>query len=94
MADWGLQVFNDAGSVVWDSTKVAGGVIATIATYAAAQTGVLTFPQFAGRSAQIVPDRIWFFGADATVVADTALGYPRVTVTASTASRRFMVVVY
>jgi hypothetical protein len=93
-AGWGMQTFDDNETVEWDSRDVAGGVIATVATYEAAGTGVLLFPEFSGRSVQIVPDRVWFVGADDTVVADTAMGYPRVTITVASAPRRFMVVVF
>lgn len=96
MDDWGFQVFDDDDDtiVVWDSALVAGGVIAHVGAYQPAETAVLTFPSYAGRSVQIVPSFGWFYAASATVVADTALGWPRVTVTASNAVRRFFVVVY
>lgn len=95
MGAWGMQVFADDGAtVVWDSSTVAGGVIAHVGVYQATDTAMLTFPEFAGRSAQIVPDFGWFYNASDSVAVDTTLGYPRLTVTASTGIRRFYLVVY
>ena len=94
MSDWGMQLFDDDEKVFFDSDAVAGGVIAHVGVYAAAETTTLTFPIFAGRSVVIVPDWGWFYDAATSVAVDTALGYPRLTVAASSGIRRFFVVVY
>lgn len=93
MATWGFQTFADDGTTVtMDSRYVAGGVIAHVGVYAPGAIASLAFPVFAGRSAKIIPD--WGWSDPASVVVDTALGYPRLTVTTSAGTRRFFLVVY
>ncbi|WP_338678908.1 hypothetical protein OPV09_17405 [Janthinobacterium sp. TB1-E2] len=89
-----LQLFNDNGTKNWDSRTVAGGIIADVRQYASTETAVLTYPIFAGRSVEIVPLLLWVEAGTMGVVADTALGYPRVTVSVASTTRRFAVEVY
>ena len=86
----------DGTTEVWNSDTVSGGVIATIKAYAPTGTDTLTFPAFAGRSAQIVNllTSVTAGKGNQNVTLDFALGYPRVTVSASSASRKFALVVY
>jgi hypothetical protein len=89
-----LQLFNDEGTLHWDSRNVAGGVIADVREYAATATATLTYPVFAGRSVEIVPLLLRVQAGTMGVVADTTLGYPRVQVSAASTTRRFAVEVY
>lgn len=89
----GFTVYNAAGAEIWNSDTVAGGVIADVRAYAAADTATLTYPTFAGRSVLIVPLRVNSSGSIYGVTADVALGYPRVTVAAASTDRHFAVAV-
>jgi hypothetical protein len=89
----GLQVFNPAGSLVWDSSTVAGGAVADVRSFLPTDTATLTYPAFAGRSVYIINLRIRTEAGVSGVAADTALGYPRVTVSTAGSGRRFAVVV-
>lgn len=88
-----LTVYNASGTPVWDTDTVAGGVIADVRSYAAGDTATLTYPAFAGHSVLIVPLLVAIAAGANGVSADTALGYPRVTVVAAATQRRFAVVV-
>ena len=90
----GVQVFNAAGALVWDSSNVAGGVIADIKTYESTNTAILTYPAFAGRSASIITLLSWIAASTDGVSVDYALGYPRITVSAASTTRKFAVVVF
>lgn len=92
----GLQIFdpNDGVTVVWDSDTVGGGVFADVRAYSAGETATLTYPAYAGRSVEIVPILSWNQSGAYGVTTDTALGYPRVTVSAASGgTRRFIVMV-
>lgn len=91
-----LIIYDSSGTnEVWNSDNVSGGVFAAVKTYAASATDTLTFPQFAGRNAQIVNLKPYYRGGSALGVSlDFSLGYPRVTVSTASLDRRFAVVVY
>lgn len=89
----GLTIYNATGGEVWNTDTVAGGVIADVKTYLASETATLVYPAFAGRTVLIVSLLVRNSAATSGVTADTALGYPRVTVAAGPATRRFAVVV-
>jgi hypothetical protein len=89
-----LILYDTAGVPWWDSDSAAGGVFADVKTYLAADTATLTYPAFAGRSVVIVPLLIWNEAGTIGVTADTALGYPRVTVVAAGSTRRFAIEVF
>jgi hypothetical protein len=91
-----LIIYDNSGGEVWNSDTVSGGVIATIKSYASTSTDTLTFPAFAGRSAQIVNLLTYVTAGKGSqnVTLDFALGYPRVTVATSSAARKFALVVY
>lgn len=93
MSEWGMQLFDGDERVVFDSRFSAGGVVAAVGVYAPSDTGELRFPAFPGRSVHIVPITFWAFDSAFSVVADTVLGFPRVTIGVAQAARRFMVVV-
>lgn len=91
-----LTLYDENGNYVWDTDTVAGGVIADIRTYDASASASLTYPTFAGRSVVVVNLLTWAEEDDIGVTTDTALGYPRVTVSAlsnSAGNRRFAVLV-
>lgn len=94
MSEWAFQLFDDDEHVTFDSRFTAGGVVAAVGVYAATDTGELRFAAFPGRSVQIVPVTFWALNSEFSVVADTALGFPRVTIGVAQATRRFMVLVY
>lgn len=85
---------NAANQVTWDSRTVLGGVLADVRTFAAGATAVITYPAFPGRSARVIPLRVWAEAGAPGVTVDTALGYPRVSVAAGSTERRFAVEVY
>jgi hypothetical protein len=90
----GLTIYGANGiDEVWNSDTVAGGVIADVKTYLSTETATLTYPAFPGRSVLIVQLLQRVSSGATGVTADTALGYPRVTVAAATGTRRFAVVV-
>ena len=78
---YGLQCTNAAGQVTFDSTLAAFGcLVDRIALAASAAAQVRTYPDFAGRGVVVMT----LAGAPGLgVTADTALGYPRVSVPAS-----------
>lgn len=90
---FGVQVNNAAGSLVWDSTTaIGGGVVADYQEIAAGASYSKSFPEFAGRTPIVIPIAD---SADApSISVDTALGYPRITVTALPQIRLFMLGVY
>lgn len=89
----GITIYNPAGTEVWNSDNVAGGVIADVRAYTGSESATLTYPIFAGRSVLIVPLLANNSASDNGVSADVDLGYPRVTVAAASSTRRFAVVV-
>lgn len=91
---YGLQLFNSSGVLTWDSSTVVGGVLADVRTYAASGTATLLYPAFAGNYVRIIHLLVWNEAGTAGVVADTALGYPRVTVSAASTTRKFALEVY
>lgn len=90
----GLQLFDQSGNITFDSRSVVGGVVVDILTYAGATTAVRNYPAFAGRTMQIIMVTPWFNGGDPGVAIDTSPGYPRLLVSTTNASRRFMLVVF
>lgn len=88
---YGIQVFDASGALSWDSTTVVGGVVADYREYLAGTSGVLLYPDFAGRTVFLIPV---LDSTTATVTVDTGLGYPRVTIVTATFARRFMLVVF
>lgn len=78
MSTYGLQIFDGSGTLIFDSTTAAGGVVVDLKKFVASDSGTFTYPLFAGRAASLV-------GApsDGSITMDTALGYPRVIVTTS-----------
>lgn len=95
MSDYGVQLRNDSDSVIWDSRTVPGGIVAEVLSYTANQSDTRTYPHFAGRNGEVynvTPDIIT---GPIGVTFDTALGYPRVTVSATSyLNRNFMVLIY
>ena len=93
MSDYGMQLCRDDGSVMWDSRNVVGGVVAAVRAYERDQGGTELYPLFAGRSVQII--ELTTSGlAQSGLSCDTALGYPRVSVTVVSFARQFLVVVF
>lgn len=92
---FGVQVFDTAGTLVWDSRTVAGAVVADILSYSSGGSGTHTYPDFAGRSVDVI-HLTWsgHGGQGAGITTDTSLGYPRVTVASRTFPRNFIVIVY
>jgi hypothetical protein len=89
---YGLKVYDAAGALIWDSTAVVGGIIADCREFASGESGVFTYPAYAGRAAFLLRD---YDTIPASITVDTTLGYPRVTVAAEAVSwRRFMLAVY
>lgn len=74
---YGIQTFDAAGTLLWDSSTAAAGVVADVQNVAGGASATFTYPDFAGRSAAALV--LLGFG-NTGVTADTALGYPRVTV--------------
>lgn len=89
----GLTIYSPTGAEVWNTDTVAGGVIADVKTYGPTETATLTYPSFPGRSVLIVQLTQRATSGASWVTTDTALGYPRVTVTTASSTRRFAVVV-
>lgn len=88
-----LIFYDTSSNEIWNSDNVSGGVVATVRSYAAADTDVLTFPAFAGRTATLINLLQWPAPGDPGVTLDTALGYPRVTVAAASNMRRIALVI-
>jgi hypothetical protein len=89
----GLQVRNAAGALVWDSTTVVGAIFADIRTYFAASSDTVSFPQYAGQQAAVVP--LSPGGREGIgVSADTTLGYPRFTISPVSENRQFAMLIY
>jgi len=88
-----LIIYDNSSNEVWNSDTVSGGVVATIKSYPAANTDVLGFPSYAGRSAVII-NLLTYNAGDPNTIIDYSLGYPRVTVGTASADRKFAVVVY
>lgn len=91
---YGIQLFNDSGTIMWDSTTAPGGVIADILTYGASNSDTKTYPVFAGRGVLLVSVAEWANSDVPGVTADVALGYPRVSIATSSQTRKFLVVVF
>jgi len=88
---FGVQVFDGAGALTWDSSAAPGGVVADSREIPSGWSGSFTYPDFAGFVAQLVNvcDT-----RPATITTDMALGYPRVNVTsAAIVGRRFVLAV-
>lgn len=85
---YGLQAFDASGALMWDSSTVNGGVSIDYQEVASAATGTFTYPALAGRTPFITTI---FDAPTGSIVVDTALGYPRVTVSAVSFLRRFIV---
>lgn len=74
---YGIQTYDSAGALLWDSNTAAAGVVADVQTVAGGASATFTYPDHAGRSCAALV--LLGFG-DTGVTADTALGYPRITV--------------
>ena len=83
MSGFGVKVYDASGTQVFDSTTAVGGVVIDFRRFLPTDTGVFTYPEFAGYTPFFV--NVW---GDGTIVLDTALGYPRVTVSASSNTGR------
>jgi hypothetical protein len=75
---FGVQIADTAGSVIWDSTTVVGGMIADFRSYASGAAGeTISYPQWAGYTAFLIVSG----SATATTISlATSAGYPVVTV--------------
>lgn len=90
MSGFGILVNDASGAVQFDSTTAVGGVVIDFRRFSPTDAAVYTYPEFAGYTAFFV--NVW---GDGTIVLDTALGYPRVTVsTSSNDGRTFILAVY
>lgn len=93
----GIRVRDVNGVEIWNSYTVSGGTLADVKIYAPSESATLTYPAFAGNGAYLVTIAgILPASGIPGVVLDTALGYPRVTVSATTAvtlPRKFVLVV-
>lgn len=90
MSAYGLQIMDATGAVIFDSTTAIGGVVIDYREYGPTLSATLTYPAYAGHS----PFLVHIYPNQATVVLDTSLGYPRVTVSAGAAGpRKFLVMV-
>lgn len=89
----GMRVYNASGALVWDSTTVLGGIFMDVRDFGPSETATLTYADYAGSNVAVAPltpgGRSGF-----NATADTSLGYPRVQVGTSTASRRIAVMIY
>jgi hypothetical protein len=88
-----LILYDTSGNETFNTDTAVGGVIADVKSYSASGTGVTTYPAFTGRTAYIVNLLSWTSTTDIGVAVDTTLGYPRVTVSARSAPRKYAVVV-
>jgi hypothetical protein len=82
----GMMVYNASGAELFYTLNVKGGVIAGIYDYAAASSGTLTFPDYAGRTGYVHFLECPVDGGG--VVVDHALGYPRYTISTATVDKR------
>lgn len=90
---YGLQTFNAAGAVTFDSTLAVGFLPIGLYEVALGAPGfVKTWPGYPGRTVFIV-DSDGFGYSHEGVTVDSALGYPRITVASSTISQRIFLVV-
>lgn len=87
----GIQIWNELGSLVFDSFSVMGGVVVGSYNLAFNAATTLTYPDFQSRTAYI--NLLSFNGYDPGITIDYALGYPRVTAVPADADRRFNVVI-
>lgn len=85
---YGIQLFDDGGALLFDSSTAPGGVIADIRTVPVATTDTWTYPSFTGRSIRVFA--LFHFGIEPSTV-DYALGYPRVNV--ASGQERILIVV-
>jgi hypothetical protein len=72
-----LVVRNSAGTITFDSRLATEACVLDVLTVAAGATGTYTYPLFPGRSAVTL---LAYTQVGWGVTVDTALGYPRVTV--------------
>lgn len=92
---FGVQIWDGSGNLVYDSSVAVGGIIADVRVFPAGSAGaVLTYPVYLGRAVEIIPLTADSSSSSYGVVADTDLGYPRVTVSSFGGDRRFAVEVY
>lgn len=88
---YGVQIFNAGGSLLWDSSVAGSGIVADVLVLPAGGPWTYTYPDFAGRTVNIVA--LVYLGTTLATV-DTALGYPRVTVPNDANARTFLVVAF
>lgn len=87
---FGLQSFDASGALIFDSSTAAGGVVIDYREFSPTDTGTFTYSAYAG----LTPILISLGSPQDTIVLDTSLGYPRVTVAAGGSDRRFALAVY
>lgn len=88
---YGIQTFNSAGTLMWDSNTAASGVVADVQFVAAGASATFTYPDHAGRSAAVIV--VLGFGS-VGATADTALGYPRIIVPTYPSDRTVLALVF
>jgi hypothetical protein len=74
---FGIRLRDAAGAVIWDTSTVAGGIVADVFDVAASTTMTKTYPDFAGSTCRVFCPA--YLQIEPSTV-DTALGYPRVNV--------------
>ena len=95
--DYGMQIRNDNDTVIWDSRNSGGGIVAEIFYLANTDTVNKTYPDFPGRNIEHRVLSGKYSGS--TITTDTNLGYPRISIGASTVNyigtlRTIMVTIY
>jgi hypothetical protein len=86
----GLRVKDEGANVVWDTSSAVGGVVVDSREILPNGTGIFVYPDFTFRAPFLINV---LDVTPATVTVDSSLGYPRVTVTATSVVRRFTVAV-
>jgi hypothetical protein len=87
---YGVQGSDASGNIFWDSSNAKGGVVADSREIASGASAEFTYPAYAGHTPYLV--QVLDLNPQ-TITVDTALGYPRVTVTAGALLRRFLLAV-
>lgn len=92
---YGIQLFDDTGSLMWDSSTTGGGVIADSVVVPANTTVSRAYPQFPGTTLEIIAMTIlgYLYDDNNPAIIDYSQGYPSITFPVNITTLTFTLVV-